>query len=401
MKLMQDMIAGLACEAGKKETFVSDDKQPGLLLRLYASGAKTYYADTPTGRVKLGNATKITLVQARGAARAVLGKVALGEDPVQARREAAEARKRKAENDALTLEAIVGKWEAHLNRTRRARYASEAPRALRRVFEKYLKTPAAEIDRKAVKRTLNDLEETAPVMTKRAATYLGSCYAWAVEKTYLEDNQFAKLFRAKVVKRQRALTDEELRAVFVAAGTAGVYGAIVRMLALTGARRDEVAGLPWAELSPDLSVWSLPEERAKNHTALVLPLPALAREIIAAQPKAEGNPHVFVGRGKGHFSGFSPAKAALDKACGVTGWHLHDLRRTLATNMQRLGVRLEVTEAVLNHKSGSRGGIVGVYQTHDWAAEKRVAMDAWGERLTAIVEGRDAASNVIPFKAGA
>jgi integrase len=394
MELKQDDIAGLGCEPGKKETFVSDDRQPGLLLRLYASGVKTYYADIPSGRVKLGDAARIKMVQARSATRAVLGDVAHGKDPVRERKEAAQANKRKAETDALTLETIIDKWQAHLRRTRRPRYADDAPRSIRRVLAKYLKTPAAELDRKAVKRTLNELEETAPVMAKHTATYLGSCYAWAVEKTYLEDNQFTKLFRAKVTKRQRSLSDEELRLVWMAAGNMGVYGAIVRMAAATGTRRDEVAGMTRSELPPSLSTWMIPGLRTKNHTDLALPLPTLAKEIIAAQPPIDDNPYVFPGRGGGHFSGFSPAKAALDKASGVTGWRFHDLRRTLATNMQRLGVRLEVTEALLNHKSGSRGGIVGVYQTHDWAAEKVSAMAAWDKRLRAIIEGTVEETNV-------
>jgi len=111
------------------------------------------------------------------------------------------------------------------------------------------------------------------------------------------------------------------------------------------------------------------------------------------------------------FAGWSKAKRALDraivdaraKAAAATGtspaplipWSVHDLRRTVATGLQRLGVRLEVTEAVLNHISGSRGGIAGVYQRHDWAAEKRAALDAWAAHVRSIVEGQIAATNVV------
>ena len=102
---------------------------------------------------------------------------------------------------------------------------------------------------------------------------------------------------------------------------------------------------------------------------------------------------MFPGR-NGPFNGFSKAKEALDKVCGVKDWRLHDLRRTAATGLQRLGVRLEVTEAVLNHIAGSRAGIVGVYQKHTWADEKRAALNAWGEHIAVIVEGRTAANNV-------
>jgi integrase len=102
---------------------------------------------------------------------------------------------------------------------------------------------------------------------------------------------------------------------------------------------------------------------------------------------------------RGTFNGFSLAKAALDAKSGVTNWRLHDLRRTMATGLQRLGVRLEVTEQVLNHVSGSRAGIVGVYQRHDFAMEKRAALDAWGAHVAAIVEGRAATDNVVTLRA--
>jgi integrase len=102
---------------------------------------------------------------------------------------------------------------------------------------------------------------------------------------------------------------------------------------------------------------------------------------------------------RGSFNGWGKAKAALDKRSGVTNWRLHDLRRTAATGLQRLGVRLEVTEQILNHVSGSRAGIVGVYQRHDFAVEKRAALEAWGEHVMAIVNGRTAGGNVVALRA--
>jgi integrase len=97
----------------------------------------------------------------------------------------------------------------------------------------------------------------------------------------------------------------------------------------------------------------------------------------------------------GPFNGFSKSKAALDEVSGVKDWRLHDLRRTMATGLQRLGVRLEVTEAALNHISGTRGGITGIYQRHSWLEEKRAALDAWGEYVAAIIEKRQPTGNVV------
>jgi integrase len=148
-----------------------------------------------------------------------------------------------------------------------------------------------------------------------------------------------------------------------------------------------------------------------------VPLSALARSLLKPfmyedpGERRASDELVFPGIAGTPFAGWSKAKMALDKAimaarskaaetsgkapAPLTPWNVHDLRRTVATGLQRLGVRLEVTEAVLNHISGSRGGIAGVYQRHDWAAERRAALDAWAAHVAATVEGHLAADNVV------
>jgi integrase len=193
------------------------------------------------------------------------------------------------------------------------------------------------------------------------------------------------------------LTDHELRDIWQFTRRPGSFNAIVRMLILTGQRREEVAAMTWAEITRDLSSWTIPGARAKNGVSHLVPLSSQVQDILRAAPRIEGNDLVFPGM-RGPFNGFSKAKAALDKGSGVKDWRLHDLRRTLATGLQKLGVRLEVTEAALNHVSGSRAGIVGIYQRHDWADEKRAALNAWGAHVAALIEGREAACNVTPLK---
>ena len=153
--------------------------------------------------------------------------------------------------------------------------------------------------------------------------------------------------------------------------------------------------MTWGEIAADLSTWTIPARRAKNGVAHLVPLSSQAQAILRAAPHIEGNDLVFPGL-RGPFNGFSKAKEALDEASGVKDWRLHDLRRTMATGLQKLGVRLEVTEAVLNHVSGSRAGIVGVYQRHDWADEKRAALDAWGAHVVAIAERLGTETNSFP-----
>jgi integrase len=153
---------------------------------------------------------------------------------------------------------------------------------------------------------------------------------------------------------------------------------------LTGQRREEVAGMTWAELSEDLATWTIPATRTKNGVPHLVPLSQPARELLHSlrsdgesvqrtlQDRRAKLALVLPGERGTPFSGWSKAKSALDTASGVSGWWLHDLRRSLATGLQRLGVRLEVTEAVLNHLSGRRAGVVGIYQRH-WSAHLPVA----------------------------
>jgi integrase len=262
-------------------------------------------------------------------------------------------------------------------------------------------SPADALDRAAVVRVLDRLaKEGKPAMASRTAAYGRACYHWAVKRGSLTVNPFQDLPLTAVATRERVLTDDELRAVWQATSGPGPFNAIVRTLILTGQRREEVTSMTWDEVAPDLSTWTIPASRAKTGAAHVVPLTTQAQAVLRAAPRFMESDLVFPGL-RGPFSGFSKAKAALDKASGVKEWRLHDLRRTMATGLQRLGVRLEVTEAVLNHIAGSRAGIVGVYQRHTWADEKRAALNAWGEHVAAIVERREATGNVTPLRRGA
>jgi integrase len=257
-------------------------------------------------------------------------------------------------------------------------------------------------------------------MAGRTAAYGRACYHWAVKRGSVSANPFQNLPLEPVAKRDRVLSDDELHAVWSATGGLGSFDAIVRMLILTGQRREEVAGMTWDEIAPDLSTWTIPARRAKNNVAHVVPLSPQVQDVLRKAPrfakgatdkqaeageqdiedeaKDDDKPDfVFPGQ-RGAFNGFSKSKADIDEASSVKDWRLHDLRRTMATGLQRLGVRLEVTEATLNHVSGSRAGIVGVYQKHTWADEKRAALAAWGAHVAAIVEKRAAPDNVTPLR---
>jgi integrase len=214
----------------------------------------------------------------------------------------------------------------------------------------------------------------------------------------------------------RVLSDEEIRIAWRAFDSVGwPFGPIGQLLLLTGARKNEVAGMKWSEIDLDARIWSLPQERTKNKREHELPLSAAAVRIIEALPRIGDKMRgfVFTTTGNSAVSGFSRFKTSIDetvlelskeqaelrgddpaKVEALAPWILHDLRRTVATNLQKLGVKLEVTEAVLNHVSGTRAGVVGLYQRHDYRDEKRQALDAWARHLGAIIDGEGPADIV-------
>jgi len=405
MNLTIRKIDQLTVDAKQRDRLVFDDTQRGLAVRVTATGGKTYLAQfTLHGtkyRVPLGSCSALSLAKAREATAVIMGEVAKGKNPALERKEAA-AKARRA-HGRLTLEQLIANWHrlhlAHL----RSRYSSEATRALRHAFRRYLDQPAEELDRATIVRVLDGItrnsgtngETRGHAMSSRTAAYGRAAFAWAVKRGTVEFNPFGNLpVSARIIRRERVLNDDELRTVWQAAIAATFpFGAIVCMLALTGQRREEVSGMAWAEISNDLNTWTIPAARTKNGATHVVPLSALARELLQRLPR-EGS-LVFPGDKGTPFSGWGKSKTRLDETSGTTNWRLHDLRRTLATGLQRLGVRLEVTEAVLNHISGSRAGIVGVYQRHDWQSEKRAALEAWSAHILELGDGRRQAGNVV------
>ena len=318
-----------------------------------------------------------------------------GKDPAGERKAAA----LEAKREALTLGALIDQWEKLHLAGKRPNYSAAAASALRRSFAKHLDAPAGSLDRAMVVRVLDSLaKDGKAAMAGATARYGSALFGWAIRRGSLSISPFERVPIAPTVRRDRVLSDDEIRHVWKATEGPGAFNAIVRALLLTGQRREEVSGLTWSELDPGFSVWTLPAARSKNGKPHVVPLSEEMRTLLRAQPRLSGTDLVFPGE-RGVFSGWSKSKARLDRRSGVSGWTLHDLRRTMATGLQKLGVRLEVTEAVLNHVSGSRAGIVGVYQRHEWADEKRAALTAWGEHVAAIVEGREAEGNVTPLRA--
>ena len=391
---------------------VADGGTPGLFLRVPSTGRRKWMLRLHISADGVGTWRKFVLgdctdQQGLKWAREQAAKVRHqfkheGRDPTQERRARITAAKAQADRDRFTLGVLVEEWQREHLAGKRERYAYEAVRALRAAFAGIWNRPAEELDHGGVMRALRALRKPlkgAPeprgsrtkgnAIASRTAAYGRACYTWASKHQLVKANPFdaVPLSDFRTETRDRVLTDNELAAIWHAAEAADarVFGVLVRLLILTGQRREEVAGMAWPELSSDRQTWTIPASRAKNGKDHLMPLSRAARDLLPEEPDATDRDSdlVFPGQRSTPFNGWSKAKAQLDKDSGVTGWRIHDLRRTLATGLQRLGVRLEVTEAVLNHVSGSRAGIVGIYQRHEWAAEKRTALAAWAEHVMA------------------
>ena len=404
------LIKKLAVPEKRRE--IPDGRISGLYLVVQPSGARSwalrYRAAGMPRKLTLGPYPAVDLATARKRAQEALGDVAGGKDPARDKKTArAAARAANAAPDDL-VENVVDDF-VRLYASRKTRDWRETERMLKKdVVTRWRGKRLGDIERQHLAKLLDEIVgRGAPVGANRVFAQVRKMCKWAVERGIIDRNPCDGVSPPSAeFTRERVLSDLELALVWRGAGELGFpFGPIVRLLVLTGQRRDEVGGLSWGELALDGARWTLPASRSKNRREHTIPLSPAALEILQVLPRIERSPFIF-SSGPNPPSGFGKAKERLDLVLArlngsesMTPWTLHDLRRTFATNLQRLGVRLEVTESVLNHVSGSRAGIVGVYQRHEWAAEKRQALDAWATRLDAIVSG-EASSNVVSIGAG-
>jgi integrase len=394
MKLTQKTIAGLVLPNGKAEAIFFDDDIAGFGLRLRAGGSRTWIFQYKQGnkhrRMTLGSARA---ERARQIAEELHAKVRLGRDPAG---EKLEGRARAAE----TMEAVLKAYMPHAQGRQRPRTLRETHRHLIVYCKPLHGQQMAKIDRRAIAARLGEIAAKSGATTSnRVRASLSSFFAWAIRQGLMETNPTIGTGREVEVSRDRVLTDPELGAIWNGLED-NDYGAIIKLLMLTGARAGEIALLRWSEVTEDEI--ALPAERTKNARAHRLPLTAPAREILNAQMRRESRDFIF-GRGDGGFSGWSKSKSRLDEHIAemtrnyLPHWTPHDLRRTTATRMAELGIAPHVVEAVLNHKSGTIKGVGATYNRYSYDSEKRMALGLWAEHLLAVVEERD--SKIVPLRA--
>jgi integrase len=320
-----------------------------------------------------------------------------GEDVVERGRAAAlkarcekEQRQRALEAEQTRRLGVISEdYIRHAETSLRPRTVRELKRHLRVYWQPLHERIADELDRRTIVGRLEEIaSENGPIAANRAQSYLSMACAWALSRARLDRNPVLGIKKLSEERpRDRVLTAHELRAVWNAADPATLDGRIVRLLMLTGQRLAEVTGLRWSEIDEAGSTWRLPKERTKNGRAHEVPLSSAALELVRSCPRLEGSDFIFPGR-KGAYRGAGGLKRRLDDSSGVKGWVLHDLRRTVVTHMAEEAIAPpHVIEAIVNHTSGHKGGVAGVYNRAVYATEKRQALDRWARHLDKIVHG--------------
>jgi integrase len=303
---------------------------------------------------------------------------------------------------ARTVSVIADEFlKRHTDEKNGPRWATETRRILdRNVLPAIGDKPAACVGKAEIHDMLNAImDRGAPTAANRVLAVVKKLFRWALGRGYVDRDPCSGIPKpGNGTKRDRVLDNDELARVWRSAETmAYPFGPAVRLLILTGARREEVGAMRWSEIDLEGKIWTLPAGRAKNNVEHVVPLSDPALSLIRSLPRIGRAAFVFTTTGETAVSGWSNAKANLDDAIleamregdpkpeAIPGWTLHDLRRTFATGLAGLGVATPVVEKILNHVSGSFGGVAGVYQRHAFAVEKRAALHKWAARVAVIV----------------
>jgi integrase len=407
-KPLTDLLIKNRGPSGKREE-VPDGKVGGLYLVIQPSGAKSWavryrFAGRPK-KFTIGAYPGIDLATARKRAQEALGKAAGAIDPAAEKKVAKAAAKALATPSKGLVEKVVEEFiERHAKPN--TRDWRETERILKKdVVGAWKDRRLADIGKADVHRLLDAIKDRgAPVGANRTFAQLRKMCRWAVSRGIIDRNFCEGIERPSAEStRDRVLDEGELAIIWNASRGLGFpFGPIVRLLVLTGQRRNEVGGMRWSELDLDAATWTIPSERSKNHRQHVVPLSRQAIAELRALPRFAGSEFVF-SPGKMAPSGYSHAKVRLDKEI-LTGpdgidaeappaWTIHDIRRSVASGLARLGVDLHIIERCLNHVSGSFGGIVSVYQKHRYESEMRRALEAWGGYVERLVSG-ETPSNV-------
>jgi len=390
MKLTTKAVAALVLPDNKADAIYFDNDLRGFGYRLRRSGGRVLRSwvvqyRRPTGARRMTLDSVLNEKQARAAAKKLLARVALGEDPADDK-----ARQRAA--GKLTVRSLVEEYLADREGDIRAKTMRDTTRYLTGPYFKPLHNIAVEtVSRRDVASCLTKTKrEHGAIVAAASRAKLSAFFVWCLRQGFTEMNPVVGTEQPKrAASRERVLSDDELRRIWRACGDDD-YGRIIRLLILLGARRQEVAGMAWTELDIDgpQPTWTLPSERSKNGRAHTLPLLPMALSIIRAVPQLASRNQLFGSRSDSGFASWNNGKAALDERSGVRDWTPHDLRRTFSTRLHDdpLAVEPHIVEALLNH-SAHRAGPAGAYNRASYRARMVSTLAKWEDYIRALIEG--------------
>ena len=378
-------------KSGVKERIVFDDDLKGFGLRLQGNSRTwivQYRAGTKQRRVKIGPWPGVSPSKAYARAREIIGGKWTGED------EQAKRLDRRAK-DKITLRHVVNHYLERQQPRLKAHSFEEISRyllgaGLHRYWKPMHDLPIDKIEQPSVASGLRDIiKNNGPVAASRARTALSSMFTWAMKEGFCSFNPVTATNDpgAGIKPRDRVLDDSELTKVWNACADDD-YGRSIRLLILTGQRLREVGEMTWSELDRDTGKWRIPGSRTKNGRDHELTLSGMAWAIIDTVPRRDWNDHLF-GRSSRGYTGWSFGKVLLDQKVKIPPWVVHDLRRSVATGLANLGVQPHVIEALLNHVSGHKRGVAGVYNRSIYERETRNALALWAEHIHAITTGTE------------
>ena len=381
---------------------VADAIVPGFGIRVTGNGKKTFIltarfpgSHNPTRRA-IAEVGAMELSAAREMARAWLEQIAAGIDP----KAETERKRRDTAQKPELFEEVVERYLAQHVRPK-LRSAWEVERLFNKdILPAFRGLPFASIRRGNVARLLDKIEVRAPIMADHVLAAMSKLCNWyqAREETYTSPIvRGMRRTKPSDHVRDRILDDDEIRLLWQVTGSAGSYGALLRVALLTGQRRTKLAEMTWDDIGED-GVWKIAFAPGEKANAKELKLSMIALKIIYAQPRGADSPYVFAGRGDRPLNGHSKCKRALDAAIAkeaghqIPNWVVHDLRRTAKSLMARAGVRPDISERVLGH---TIAGVEGVYDRYNYSPHKAEALEMLAALVSRIIE--PPGSNVHPI----
>ena len=401
-KLTEPIVAKIEVPEGKRDILIFDDAQPGFGVRAFSSGRRSYFVKYTVGtqqrKLSLGAAVPGVLAEMRRKASDIIARARIGQDVVGEKKAA------RAKTTASVGELIPRFLKDRKESLRPATYV-EWDRYLSRYWQPLHGLSAKDVTRRDAVAQLDVIAaEHGNVSADRARTALSAFFAWAIDRSGLDASPIVHIkCRNTNDSRERVLSDVELAAIWRCVDGNCDYGRIVRLLILTGQRREEMAGLRWSEIDRGKQQIDLPGSRTKNKLPHIVPLNAAAMTIIETTPRRLDRDLLF-GDGEGSYSCWSQSKKRLDSRVAayvrevhkqrsepekgkLAPWTLHDIRRTFITQLGENGfAKPEVKEMLVNHQSGHKRGVAGVYDKAKYLPERRQALELWNAHMAKLVE---------------